>query len=195
MGRDRSAEDALMTRWVGKGSRRGSSFLSRAADLAKRPPVWAGVAGVISACGPRGRQAALRASASYAVAAAVHLPIKLLVGRRHPPGASRNTRIGPVLSSFPSGHTAAELAFALGAAQELPLLFVPLYVATFASEWSLIRSRAHYLTDVVAGGGLAVAVAVVASKLWPSHRSVARRERAEAPDPAVPTGSTGPRHA
>jgi undecaprenyl-diphosphatase len=99
-----------------------------------------------------------------------------------------------VLSSFPSGHTASELAFALGAAQEVPLLFVPLYAATFASEWSLIRSRAHYLSDVLAGGGLAVAVGVVASKVWPSHRSVARRERAEAADSTEPSDSTGPRH-
>jgi undecaprenyl-diphosphatase len=182
MGRDRSAEDALTTRWVGKGARRGSTFLGRTADLAKRPPVWAGLAGLMAVCGPRGRQAALRGSASYAAATTIHLPVKVLVGRRHPPGASRNTRIGPVLASFPSGHTAGELAFALGAAQELPLLFIPLYAATVASEWSLIRSRAHYLSDVLAGGGLAVAVAVAASKLWPSRRSVDRREEAEASD-------------
>jgi undecaprenyl-diphosphatase len=176
---DRSAEDRLMTRWVGKGSSKGSSVLSRAADLAKQPPVWAGAAGVMAVCGPRARQAALRGSAAYVVAAAVHLPIKVAVGRRHPPGAGRHAKVGPVLSSFPSGHTASELAFALGAAQEVPLLFLPLYAATFASEWSLIRSRSHYLSDVIAGAAIAIGVAVVASKVWPSHRSEARREAAD----------------
>jgi undecaprenyl-diphosphatase len=179
MGGDRSAEDALMTKWVGRGARRGSTVAGRMADLAKRPPVWAAAAGAMALCGPRARQAALRGGVGYVVAAAIHLPIKVMVGRRHPPGASRIARIGPVLSAFPSGHTASELAFTLGAAQELPLLFVPLYAATFASEWSLVRSRSHCPSDVMAGGALAVAVALAASKLWPSHRARARGAEAE----------------
>ena len=144
-------------------------------DFAKRPPLWAGIAGLLALSGPKGRAAARRAIAAYAAAGAIHLPIKLLVGRRHPPGAKANAKIGPILSSFPSGHTASELAFTLGAAQEVPALVVPLYAATFASEWSLIRSRAHYPSDVLAGAGIAVAVALAASKLWPSNRSLARR--------------------
>lgn len=73
-------------------------------------------------------------------------------------------------SSFPSGHCASELAFSLGAAQEVPWLFVPLYAATFAGEWSLARSREHYPSDIFGGAALAIALALVAWKVWPPHR-------------------------
>jgi len=179
---DRSAEDALMTRWVGKGARKGSTVVGRLGDVAKSQSLWAGTAGIIALCGPRGRNAARRGAVSYAAAQAVHVPTKLLVGRRHPPGASTHARVGPIMSSFPSGHTAAELAFTLGAAQEVPLLFVPLYAATLASEWSLIRSRSHYPSDVMAGGAIAVGVALVLRKVWPSHRSVDAAKEAGASD-------------
>ena len=165
-----SAEDALMTKLVGRGSKHGSTALGRFGDLTKQPPVWAGIAAVLTMTGPRGRQAALRGSVSYVTAAAAHLAVKAVVGRSRPPGASRHTSIGPITSSFPSGHCASELAFSLGAAQEIPWLFVPLYAATLAGEWSLVRSRAHYPSDVFAGAFISVALAVVASKVWPPHR-------------------------
>ncbi|MDQ4098861.1 MAG: phosphatase PAP2 family protein, partial [Actinomycetota bacterium] len=106
----------------------------------------------------------------YLSAAAVHLPIKALVGRRHPPGAARH-QLGPVTSSFPSGHAASDLAFAIGAAQELPLAFLPLSACTMAVHWSLVRKRAHYPSDVLAGGALGIAVALAAWKLWPPRRA------------------------
>jgi undecaprenyl-diphosphatase len=76
-------------------------------------------------------------------------------------------RIGPLTSSFPSGHTATDLGFTFGAAQELPALLAPLSVVTLGSHWSLLRGREHYPTDIVAGGTLAFAVAAAAWKLWP----------------------------
>jgi len=167
------AEDALMAKLVGRGAKKGSTWVGRAGDIAKQPPVWAGVAGALALTGARGRQAAVRGGACYIAASLTHLPIKAVVRRRRPPGASRHTRFGPLTSSFPSGHCASELAFSLGAAQELPLLFVPLYAATLVSEWSLVRSRSHYPSDVFAGAGLAIVVALVASKLWPPVRSTA----------------------
>ncbi len=54
-----------------------------------------------------------------------------------------------------------------GAAQELPLLVVPLTVATLGSHWSLIRARRHYPSDVIGGGAIALAVSVAAWKLRP----------------------------
>jgi membrane-associated phospholipid phosphatase len=65
------------------------------------------------------------------------------------------------------------LAFSLGAAQEVPWLFVPLYAATLAGEWSLVRSRAHYPSDIFAGAAISVAVALVAQRVWPPHRTEA----------------------
>ena len=163
-------EDALVARIVGKGSRKGSSFFSRAGDIIQRPPAWAGVAALLSATGERGRRAALRGGLCYLSAAAVHLPIKALVGRRHPPRAALH-QLGPMTSSFPSGHAASDLAFAIGAAQELPLAFLPLSACTMAVHWSLVRKRAHYPSDVLAGGALGIAVALAAWKLWPPRRS------------------------
>lgn len=166
MARDSSTEDALVTRLVGKGSKKGSTSFGRAGHLMQRPPFWAGVAAALAATGPRGRRAALRGGACYLSAAAVHLPIKAVVGRRHPPGAARH-QLGPVTSSFPSGHAGSDLAFVLGAAQEWRALFLPLSACSLAVHWSLVRKRAHYPTDVLAGGALGIVVALAAWKLWP----------------------------
>lgn len=164
--RKRSTEDALVSRLIGKGSRKGSTWVGTAGNIIQRPPAWAAVAAIISATGRRGRRAALRGSVCYLSAALAHLPIKAIVGRRHPPGSAL-LQLGPFTSSFPSGHAASDLAFVLGASQELPILFLPLSGATMAVHWSLVRKRAHYPTDVLAGGVLGIAVAAAAWKLWP----------------------------
>lgn len=57
-----------------------------------------------------------------------------------PPVPDRG-RTGPVTSSFPSGDAATDLSFRLGVAQEIPVLFFPLALATSAAHWSLVRSR------------------------------------------------------
>ena len=161
-----TAEDAVTAALVGPGSRHGSTFYGKAGDVIRRPPVWAAIAAGLSVTGERGRRAALRGGACYLSAVAVHLPIKAVVGRRHPPGAARH-QLGPFTSSFPSGHAASDLAFVLGAAQEMPLAFFPLSACTMAVHWSLVRKRAHYPSDVLAGGGLGIAVALAMWKLWP----------------------------
>lgn len=164
--RPRSGEDALVKRLVGKGSRKGSTWFGRAGDLIQRPPAWAGLAALIGVTGRKGRRAALRGGACYLSAALAHLPVKALVKRRHPPGSAVH-QLGPFTSSFPSGHAASDLAFVLGASQEMPLLFFPLSGATMAVHWALVRKRAHYPSDVVAGGALGAAVAFAAWKLRP----------------------------
>jgi len=170
IGDKESPEDALMTTLVGKGSKHGSTWFGMAGDITKRPPVWAGMAAALAMTGPRGRQAAKRGAVSYFAGAALHLAVKVVVGRSRPPGASSHTSIGPITSSFPSGHCASELAFSLGAAQEVPWLIVPLYGATLAAEWSMVRSRAHYPSDIFAGAAISVVVALVAWRMWPPHR-------------------------
>jgi membrane-associated phospholipid phosphatase len=166
MERAGGAEDAFVDRLVGPGSKKGSTVFGRAGSLIQRPPAWAAIAAVLSAFGARGRRAALRGGVCYLSAAAVHLPLKALTGRRHPPGFSRHQK-GPFTPSFPSGHAAADLAFVFGAAQELPAAFVPLSACSLAVHWSLIRKRAHYPTDVLAGGALGIAVALGLGRLWP----------------------------
>lgn len=152
--------------------------LDRIGHVTQQPPVWAAAAGALALAGPRGRAAAARGSVCYALAAVVgNLVIKPLVKRDRPPEASKG-RIGPVTSSFPSGHAATDLAFAFGAAQEIPAVLLPLAFATSTAHWSLVRTRGHYASDVFLGGALGIALALVVWKLWPPQR----RQEAGAPD-------------
>ena len=190
-----STEELLMTKLVGKGSRHGSTWFGKAGDIAQQPPVWAAAAFVLGLGGPRGRRAALRGSVCYGAAALGQVIIKAFVGRHRPTGSGW-LRAGPVTSSFPSGHAATDLAFNIGASQELPLLFFPLSAATLAAHWSIVRSRGHYLSDVLAGGGLGIVVALAAWRLWPpggtdehDEASPVRLERAAEPD-EMSTGRT-----
>jgi membrane-associated phospholipid phosphatase len=180
----RSTEDVFVNRLIGTGSRKGTTWFDRAGNVIQRPPSWAAVAAVLAATGPRGRRAALRGGACYLSAAAVHLPIKAVVGRRHPPGAFL-LQLGPFTSSFPSGHAAADLAFVFGAAQELPISFVPLSCASLAVHWTLIRKRAHYPSDVLIGGALGIAVSLLSRKVWPPQPKDAAGRRASNADDVV----------
>lgn len=113
-----------------------------------------------------GRRAALRALASpTAAGVAANILLKPLVQRPRPPGSRKG--IGPLTSSFPSGHAATEVAFALAAAQELPGLLLPLVAATVAGQVSMVRTRAHHLGDVAAGSVIGLATAGALWKLWP----------------------------
>lgn len=163
----RYAEEPLVAKLVGTGSRKGSTPFGRFGDIMQRPPAWAAMAGALALCGgERGRQAAARGAGCYLAAVGAHLPIKALVGRKHPKGFKLR-QLGPLTSSFPSGHAAADVAFVLGASQAIPLLVVPLSLTTTAVHWALVRKRSHYPSDVIAGGLLGVVVAVAAWKLWP----------------------------
>jgi len=98
-------------------ARRGSTGFGRLGDVVQQPPLWVGLAAVLAATGDRGRRAALRGGACYGAAAVVaNLVVKPVVHRSRPPGAGKG-RPGPVTSSFPSGHAATDLAFALAVGQ------------------------------------------------------------------------------
>ena len=163
------AERTAVSLLLPRRARRGSTWFGRIGDIAQQPPLWGAVAAALAlGGGSRGKRAAARGTACYGVAAVLaNLVIKPLVGRGRPPGAGEG-RPGPVTSSFPSGHTATDLAFSLAAAQEIPALLIPFTFATLAAHWSMIRSRGHYPTDVFVGGAVGVGVALAAWKLWPS---------------------------
>ncbi|MDP8974764.1 MAG: phosphatase PAP2 family protein [Actinomycetota bacterium] len=142
--------------------------LDKAGHVAQQPPTWAGWTAVIAlAGGRRGRRAAARAGVCYGAAAVVaNLMVKPMV-RRPRPRKARKQGVGPVTSSFPSGHAATHLAFIAGASRELPLTFVPLALSALAAHWSIVRSRGHHPSDVVLGGCLGLAVGLVVNRLWP----------------------------
>jgi undecaprenyl-diphosphatase len=172
----------LMARLVGDGARNGTTLFGRFGDVTKRPVVWAGIAAALALTGRRGRDAAVRGSVGYVAGGLVQLPVGMVVNRRRPDGASRLALVGPITSSFPSGHCASELGFSLGAAQEIPWLFAPLYTATLAAEWALVRCRAHYVSDIFGGAAISIVVAFAMSRAWPAHRTM-NAEAAATPDP------------
>lgn len=170
----RSTEDAAIAKLVGWGSHTAPTRLGRIGDLTKQPPVWAGVAAALAVAGPRARRAAVRGSACYAATGVVQALLKAVIGRDRPDGAAL-LGIGPLTSSFPSGHAGSAIAFAFGAGQELPGLILPLSAATVTGSWSLVRSRSHYPSDVLAGWALGLAAALAAWRLWPP-RSASNEE-------------------
>ena len=110
--------------------------------------------------GPRGRRAAVSGlSAAFAAAALVNLAAKPL-GRRPRPDRlaarvplPRHVRM-PSSRSFPSGHTAAAVAFAAGAGRALPATRIPLYGLAAAVGYSRVHTGVHYPGDVLAGAVL-----------------------------------------
>ncbi len=159
---------------------RAATVLDRVGAVTKRPPIWAVVsAGLIRWGGRRGRDAALRGGVAYLVAAFVaNVVIKPAVHRPRPRG-SEQARVGPITSSFPSGHAATDLAFVFGVSQRVPTLFPPLAACTIAAHWSLVRTRAHHLTDILVGGALGIAVAAAVGALWPKDGSGTKEPNAE----------------
>ena len=134
--------------------------------------------------GHRARRAAWRGSVCDGLTAiAANVIVKPLVRRPRPPGAGED-RTGPVTSSFPSGHAATDLAFTLGASQEMPLLFLVLAPVTTAAHWSLVRSRGHYPSDVFAGGLLAIAVVSLAWRIWAPGSAADHHDEEKAEEPS-----------
>jgi membrane-associated phospholipid phosphatase len=158
-----------MWKLVGKGSRKGASAPSRAGDVLRQPVVWMTIGGALALTGPRGRRAALRGAICSLAASLIHLPFKRLFRRPRPLGAGARS-VGRLTSSFPSGHTASDLGFMFGAAQEMPLVLIPMSIGTLGSHWSLLRARRHYPSDIIAGGAIALAVSAAAWKLRPPRR-------------------------
>ena len=145
--------------------------LDRAGAITKRPPIWALVAAaLVGMGGHRGRDAALRGGVAYGIAAFLANIVLKPGFRRSRPAGSDQARIGPLTTSFPSGHAATDLAFVFGVSQRMPALFPPLAASTFAAHWSLVRTRAHHVTDVLAGGAIGIGVAVAVGVFWPAKR-------------------------
>jgi membrane-associated phospholipid phosphatase len=110
--------------------------------------------------GVRGRRAAISGLTSVAVTATVvNTVIKPLGRRRRPDRASEEVPVDrhvrmPGSRSFPSGHTAAAVAFAHGVARVMPWAGVPLYALAAAVGYSRVHTGVHYPGDVLGGAVL-----------------------------------------
>lgn len=120
--------------------------------------------------GSRGRQAARSGlTAVAATSAFVNLIVKPLGRRRRPERVDEETAPErmvrmPGSRSFPSGHTAAAVAFASGVSRVLPLAGVPLHLLATLVGYSRVHTGVHYPGDVVAGAVIGAVVGGLTAK-------------------------------
>lgn len=144
--------------------------LTRAADYSKLS--LAAAAALALAGGPRGRRSAVYGLAGLGLTALVaNTLVKPLTHRRRPALAARPARDAdwvvptPRSTSFPSGHTAAAVAFATGVGHVWPAAAVPLGGLAVLVGYSRVRTGVHFPGDVLAGALLGGGLALAASRL------------------------------
>ena len=136
--------------------------LSQAADYS-RLSILAGAVLAVTG-GPRGRRAAASGLASVATTATIVNALVKPLGRRHRPDrAAEDVPLGrqvrmPRSPSFPSGHTAAAVAFATGVGRVMPGAGVPLHVLATLVAYSRVHTGVHYPGDVLAGALLGATI-------------------------------------
>jgi undecaprenyl-diphosphatase len=145
----------------------GMRRLTRAADYSKLSLTASAV--LATAGGREGRRAAGTGLVCVAATSTiVNVVVKPLARRRRPDReddsvpTTRQIRM-PSSPSFPSGHTAAAVAFASGAGQVLPLASVPLHALAALVAYSRVHTGVHYPGDVLAGAVIGAIVADLAA--------------------------------
>ncbi len=141
--------------------------LSRAADYSKLSIASSALLAV--AGGTTGRRAAASGLVCVAAtSAAVNIVVKPMARRRRPRRvedgvpAARHVAM-PMSASFPSGHTAAAVAFAAGAGRVAPLSSIPLHGLAGLVAYSRVHTGVHYPGDVVAGALIGAVIADLAA--------------------------------
>jgi membrane-associated phospholipid phosphatase len=139
--------------------------LSRAADYSRLSMASSLVLGL--AGGASGRRAAVSGlTAVAATSCVVNLLGKRVGHRRRPDRAvhevphARHVRM-PTSASFPSGHTAAAVAFAASVGRALPVAGLPLHALAALVGYSRVHTGVHYPGDVIGGAVLGAAIADV----------------------------------
>ncbi|GED99618.1 putative phosphoesterase, PA-phosphatase related protein [Gordonia spumicola] len=163
--------------------------LSAAADHSK---LWMVIAAGLGFGGQSSRRAAVRGLGLLAVTSlVVNQGLKRLLPRRRPlfdgvPIA--RLRRQPTSSSFPSGHSAAAAAFAIGVGLENRGAGYVLAGLAGAVGLSRIATGAHYPGDVLAGFAIGAGVAVAGARLVP----IVDDSRTMIPEPTVETIDVDP---
>ncbi|MEW2051771.1 phosphatase PAP2 family protein [Streptomyces sp. NPDC005476] len=144
--------------------------LSAVEETAEGTKLWCGAAAVMAWLGGwRGRKAAAAGMAAVTVAQVVSNGVcKQLADRPRPPKAwfpHDEAEDRPDSSSFPSGHTAAAVAFTAAVAPAWPLAGALCTVPAAMVAVERVQSGAHYPSDVAAGAAIGLASA------WLIHRA------------------------
>ncbi|WP_353938272.1 phosphatase PAP2 family protein [Streptomyces ficellus] len=144
----------------------GRPLLLAAEDAAENSKLWCGAA-VLMACtgGGRGRKAAAAGLGSLTVAQVLSNAVcKQLYERRRPPVEwipHPEVHERPDSSSFPSGHTAAAVAFTAAVAPVWPWAGGACGVVAAMVAAQRVHSGAHYPSDVAAGALIGLAAAAL----------------------------------
>lgn len=142
--------------------------LSAAADHSK---LWLLIAAGLSTGGLSVRRGAIRGVATLAVTSLiVNQGLKRIYPRSRPLSdgvPTARARRQPTTTSFPSGHSAAAAAFAIGVGMENRTAGYALAGLAGAVGFSRIATGAHYPGDVLAGFAVGAGVAVVGARLVP----------------------------
>ena len=150
------------------------TLLPRLTRSADHSMLWMFVSAVLAGTGHRhGRRAAARGLTSIAIASVLANQVgKRLLPRARPLAEHvplvRQARRRPRSTSFPSGHSASAVAFAVGVSGEIPELAVPLGLAAAAVCWSRVYTGVHYPADVLAGAALGIGSARLLARLVPT---------------------------
>ncbi|OKK15993.1 phosphatidic acid phosphatase [Streptomyces sp. CB00455] len=160
-----------MAAWDSPWARR---VLPPVEDAAQHTKLWWAAAVTMAAGGGRrGRRAAAAGIGGMALAELLSNGVaKQLVDRRRPPKEwipHDDVEDRPDSSSFPSGHTAAAVAFTTAVAPAWPVAAAVCAVPALLVGIERIHSGAHYPSDVAAGAavGLTAAALVRASPRLP----------------------------
>lgn len=143
--------------------------LSAAADYSRLSIASAGVLAV--AGGRRGRRAAALGLAAVGVTATVvNLALKPLGRRERPDRVAQGVPLArqvrmPMSTSFPSGHSAAAFAFAVGAGHASPAAGVPLRALAALVAYSRVHTGVHYPGDAAAGALMGAALGQITAKI------------------------------
>ncbi|MEV6202469.1 phosphatase PAP2 family protein [Streptomyces sp. NPDC051771] len=173
----RAGEDGLTRRIASWDSPWTRGLLPRVEDAAEHTKLWWGAAAVMAAWGGgRGRRAAAAGVAGMAVAQVIANGVaKPIVERRRPPKEwfrDEDVEGRPNSSSFPSGHTAAAVAFACSVTPTWPRAGAACAMPTVLVAIERVHSGAHYPSDVAAGAGIGLAAAAAvraAPRLLPNR--------------------------
>ncbi|MGW7680719.1 phosphatase PAP2 family protein [Kribbella sp. NPDC054772] len=157
--------------------------LRRVSDFANFSKPWFLVSGGLALFGgPSGRRAAVAGlSAIGAVSLVVNQPLKKTGGERTRPDrrglgvpAQRWVRM-PESGSFPSGHSASAVAFAVAVGHVVPALRPPLRIAAAVVAFSRVYTGVHYPSDVLVGATLGAACGRLAGLVATPRRPGRRR--------------------
>jgi len=146
--------------------------LSRLSHFANHSKPWFLTAAALAVFGgPNGRRAAATGVAAIGAASLiVNQPMKLAGDRARPDRAGHDVPEPrwvpmPTSTSFPSGHSASALAFAVAVGDVLPALRLPLRVAAGTVAFSRVYTGVHYPGDVLVGAATGALLGRLASRL------------------------------